>query len=68
MRTLNRLFLLAVLGLTLQACNDSNDGPLEQSGETLDQAAQNAAEQAENAAEQAGEAAERIQQQTPPNQ
>lgn len=60
MRTLNRLFLLAVVGLTLQAC-DSNDGPAEQAGQSLD----NAAQEAGQAVEQAGD---QLQQQSQPPQ
>lgn len=50
MSTFKRLFVLALLGLSLQAC-DSSDGPLERSGETLDDAAEDAADAVEDAAD-----------------
>jgi hypothetical protein len=68
MRTLNRLFLLAVIGLTLQACGDANDGAAEQAGQALDQAAEQAGQAAEQAGQAAGQAADQIQQQTQPPQ
>ena len=61
MRTLTRLFLLAVMGLTLQAC-DSSDGPAERAGEAVDNAAGEAADAAERAADRAQDAVDRITQ------
>jgi hypothetical protein len=58
MHILNRVVLLALLSLTLQACSDRKEAPLEPSGQTLDRSAQ----QANDAAQQRQQ---QQQQQTP---
>jgi len=61
MRTVTRLFLMAIMGLTLQAC-DNTDGPAERAGEAVDNAASDAANAAERAADRAEDAIQRVTQ------